>query len=210
MTRAGMGYSFFLYGVYSEGQKCFSRFQNFITHSQPAYVKGTLYKLNCGLPLLSSQGGYMIPGSLVELNLQENHWPIIDSLNGFNAMNAKKSLVVRETVDVVVAEGGVVNAQTYCLCPDKKMVGCREFMDTEYANYVQSENSSENSLEQSLVNRLTERQKTYIQKLSQAKGREIVPVDMALYRELMSLELIVDKGRRLALTNLGQEISFFL
>jgi hypothetical protein len=198
-----MGYSFFLYGVYDEGQKCFPRFQNFITSSQTAYVKGTLFKLACGLPLLNPQGDKMVPGRLVELDVAESHWPIIDAINGYNASGGKRNFLVREPVEVLVHEGSPVAAQTYCLNPERKTQGCQEITDDAvYANFINGHPS--------LIDRLTERQKTYIQRLSQAKGREIVPVDMALYRELMSLELIVDKGRRLALTHLGQEVSLFL
>lgn len=50
----------------------------------------------------------------------------------------------------------------------------------------------------------------YIKKLSNAKGRELVPYKLDVYRALMSMELIKDKGRRPALTSLGQEISLFL
>ena len=62
----------------------------------------------------------------------------------------------------------------------------------------------------SIVNQLTERQSSYIRKLSQTTGRDIVPIDLDLYRELMKLNLIVDKGRRLALSKLGKEIARFL
>lgn len=55
-----------------------------------------------------------------------------------------------------------------------------------------------------------ERQKSYVQKLGLTLGREIVPIDLPLYRELMNLELIVDKGRRLALSKLGQEVYRYL
>ncbi|MNY36180.1 hypothetical protein D3C86_1706530 [compost metagenome] len=57
-----------------------------------------------------------------------------------------------------------------------------------------------------LTAKLTERQVTYIQRLGKTTGREIIPIDLPLYRELMNLELIVDKGRRLALSKLGQEV----
>ena len=54
---------------------------------------------------------------------------------------------------------------------------------------------------------LTEKQKSYVVKLGSAKGRDIVPInDLSLYRELMKLELIVDKGRRLALSSLGKDV----
>jgi hypothetical protein len=57
-----------------------------------------------------------------------------------------------------------------------------------------------------MTSKLTEKQATYIQRLGRSSGREIVPIDLTLYRELMNLELIVDKGRRLALSKLGQEV----
>jgi hypothetical protein len=196
-----MAYSFFLYGIYAEGQKCFSRFKNLISHSRPAYVKGTMNKLTCGLPILSTPGEDMISGQLVQLDIPESYWAILDALNGYNASNLKKSFLVRENVEVIVMEGPTVSAQTYCL---------NSARSSHVAELISS--GWENVLESSvgLVEKLTERQKTYLQKLSQAKGREIIPVDMALYRELMSLELIIDKGRRIALTRLGLEISHFL
>jgi hypothetical protein len=58
--------------------------------------------------------------------------------------------------------------------------------------------------------KLSEKQKSYVQRLGAISGREIVPIDLGLYRELMNLELIVDKGRRLALSKLGQEVYRYL
>lgn len=54
---------------------------------------------------------------------------------------------------------------------------------------------------------LTEKQASYIKRLNHTSGREIIPIDLNLYRELMKLELIVDKGRRLALSKLGKEVA---
>ena len=54
---------------------------------------------------------------------------------------------------------------------------------------------------------LSDRQRSYVLKLGAVKGRDIIPIqDLTLYRELMKLELIVDKGRRLALSSLGKEV----
>ena len=50
----------------------------------------------------------------------------------------------------------------------------------------------------------------YIKTLAGTRGRDIVPIKMDLYRELLNFELIVDKGRRLALTPLGKEAALFL
>ena len=61
-----------------------------------------------------------------------------------------------------------------------------------------------------IVNLLQDRHKDYIVRLSKTKGRDILPIKLDLYRELLSMELIVDKGRRLALTPLGKEASLFI
>lgn len=197
-----MGNSFFLYGVYDENQKCHGRFKNFIQKSQMAYVKGSLHRLSCGLAMLVNQGQNLIPGRYVELNISESSWPILDALNGHFATSGNKNFILKESIEVQIPESSPVQAQSYFLNPEKLNITVAELTPEECLTI--------NLEERSLIDELTERQKTYIQKLSQAKGREIVPVDLSLYRELMSLELIVDKGRRLALTNLGQEISFFL
>jgi hypothetical protein len=195
-----MGYNFFLYGAYGEGQSCYGRFKNFIKSTKPAFVKASIYQLKCGMPLLVNQGETLVSGQAVELDFAESQWPIIDALNGFYALAPEKSFILREIVVATGLEGEPISLQTYCLNPLKKNQTLGEVTSTEL----------EKMSETSLIQHLTERQKTYIYKLSRAKGREIVPIDMALYRELISLELIVDKGRRLALTNLGQEISHFL
>lgn len=57
---------------------------------------------------------------------------------------------------------------------------------------------------------LTENQKRYILKLGASSGRDIVPIKLELYRELMNKGLVVDKGRRLALTALGKEVYRYL
>lgn len=198
-----MKHSFFLYGAYAENQKCYSRFKDFIVQSQIAKVRGSLQLLSCGMGLLDPQGEAWIPGQWVELEAPESYLPLLDTLCGFDPQSLKKSFVVRKTVPVFLASDTLVDAEAYCLNSEKKMVGDRFLSDKEIQDGLARAKGS-------LIDKLTERQKTYIQKLAQAKGREIVPVDMALYRELMTLELIVDKGRRLALSKLGTEISWFL
>lgn len=192
-----MGFKFFLYGIYDEGQKCFARFQNLILSKVPAQTRGGLYQLSCGLTLLHPEGESTVSGTLVDLKMEEAHWPLIDAINGYNASQPQKSLLLRKDVMVKTTDNETVSAFAYCLNDQVKSTA-RPLMDVVAVS------------PSGLIDRLTDRQQLYLRKLSQAKGREIVPVDMALYRELMSLELIVDKGRRLALTTLGQEVSLFL
>lgn len=190
-----MGICFFLYGVYGEGQPCHERFKNFIRKSQPAFVKASLFQLLSGLQMIASDGDHTIHGQLVELDLPESSLATFDALNGYYGDFKEKALIWRETL-IVQTEQGQAKAEGYTLNSAKK---------DQFRQVIPSDVAGSH-----LFEKLTDRHKTYICKLAKAKGREIVPVDMALYRELMGLELIVDKGRRLALTPLGQEVSYFL
>ena len=49
-----------------------------------------------------------------------------------------------------------------------------------------------------------------ILKLGASSGRDIVPINLDIYRDLLNKGLIVDKGRRLALTNLGFDVYKYL
>jgi hypothetical protein len=61
-----------------------------------------------------------------------------------------------------------------------------------------------------LTTQLSDSQKRYILKLGASSGRDIVPINLDIYRDLLNKGLIVDKGRRLALTNLGIEVFRYL
>jgi hypothetical protein len=196
-----LGFNFFLYGAYGEDQPCFARFKNFIRNSQPAVVCGTMYKLQCGLSLLVNEGEGTVSGLAVELDIPETQWPIFDAINGCQLEPAStKNFIVKEKL--VVQEGELQGARldAYCLNPHKKLQTLGPILGGSMAPATNFD----------LLSSLTVRQKTYIQKLAKVKGREVVPIDLAVSRELIAMQLIVDKGRRLALTNLGQEVSCFL
>lgn len=197
-----LGFNFFLYGVYSEGQPCFGRFKNFIRQSQAASVRGTMYKLQSGLSLLVNEGEGVVSGLAVALDIPDSQWPIFDALNGCQLEpTATKNFITKENAIVIDGELQGVSLAAYCLNPQKKLQTLGPVMgeeNTPLAPYT------------ALFSQLTERHKNYIHKLAKVKGREVVPIDLAVSRELISMQLIVDKGRRLALTNLGQEVSCFL
>lgn len=195
-------YSFFLYGVYDTNQVCHSRFKDLIVSQRPAQVRGSIYRLSGGMGLFDPQGESWISGSFVEIAGPESLLSILDALCGFDPNSLKNSIVVRKEVPTYSStEDTPTLAHVYCVNLERR-TSAKLLAENEVEAFGQQAGG--------LVDRLTERHKTYIQKLSQAKGREIVPVDMVLYRELMALELIVDKGRRLALSRQGTEISWFL
>ncbi|MGE5085002.1 MAG: gamma-glutamylcyclotransferase family protein, partial [Bacillota bacterium] len=153
--------------------------------------------------VLVKGGGDLVPGHLVELKTCELLLSLLDEFYGYNRHDSDKSLCSREEVDVYI-EGSSepVKAWVYFLSPLKLPVNASLIKGGDWKRSIEEQPV--------LTSKLTERQATYIQRLGRTTGREIVPIDLTLYRELMNLELIVDKGRRLALSKLGQEVYRYL
>lgn len=193
--------SVFLYGEFDAGGRCYGRFRSLIQEQQPAYIKGTVYQLECGLRAVEpEEGGQLITGSLVQMELPPTGWSVLDTLNNFDPSVKTKNVFVRSDVRAYVGDEAFVEATAYVINPvkKKKLIALSPEM-----TLTEQEPTC-------VVDQLSEGQRDYIQRLSQLRGRETLPVNMTLYRELLTLELIVDKGRRIALTSLGQEVCAFL
>lgn len=190
---------FFVYGSFCEGMVHFSKIQNFMESSVFARAKAAAYRLKVGFPALVKGGTDLVPGQLVELKTSELLLGLLDEFFGFNRQDPEMSLYSREEVDVF-PEGtsAAVKAWVYFLNPLKLPVNAVVIPGGDWKKSLEDQPA--------LTSKLTDRQVTYIQRLGKSTGREIVPIDLTLYRELMNLELIVDKGRRLALSKLGQEV----
>lgn len=190
---------FFVYGSLCEGMVHFNKIQNFVESSVFARVKATAYRLKVGFPALVRAGSDLVPGQLVELKGSELLISLMDEFHGFNRMDPDKSLYSREEVEVYPEGASApVKAWVYFLNPLKLPVNATVIPGGDWKRSIEEQPV--------LTSKLSEKQVTYIQRLGRSSGREIVPIDLTLYRELMNLELIVDKGRRLALSKLGQEV----
>ena len=190
---------FFVYGSFCEGMVHFSKIQNFVENSVLARVKATAYRLKVGFPALVKGGTDLIPGQVIELKSSEFLLNLMDELHGYNRQDPDKSLYSREEVETYPeGEATAVKTWIYFLNPLKLPVNAKVIAGGDWKQSLEEQPS--------MVSKLSEKQTTYIQKLGRSTGREIVPIDLVLYRELMNLELIVDKGRRLALSKLGQEV----
>lgn len=190
---------FFVYGSFCEGMVHFTKIQNFVESSIFARVKATAYRLKVGFPALVKGGGDLVPGQLVEIKGSELLLNLMDEFFGFNRHDPDKSLYSREEIEVF-PEGAsqAVRAWAYFLNPLKLPMNAAVIPGGDWKKSLEDRPA--------ITTQLSEKQVTYIQKLGRSTGREIVPIDLTLYRELMNLELIVDKGRRLALSKLGQEV----
>lgn len=193
---------FFVYGSLCEGMVHFPKIQSLIDSASPATIQGTAYRLKVGFPILVNSGSDLISGQCFEIRTSDLWLNFLDEMNGCNSTQPDKSLQYREQISVTLPDGNSVLAWCYFCRPDKVPSGAQIIEGGDWRQ----------SLEQTpaLPHRLTDRQKAYIVKLGGTSGREIVPIDLQLYRELMNLELIVDKGRRLALSKLGHEVYRYL
>lgn len=197
----------FVYGSMAEGMIHFQKLKDFIISTKPAKAMGTAYRLKIGFPAMVLAGQDSIHGNLVELKASEMLWHLLDEFYGYNSQEPNKSFYLRERLEVIVEseEGSESNsanttlsAYVYVLPPDKIPPNAQIIPEGDWKTQLKNNPP--------ICDRLTDKQKNYVLKLGSSSSREIVPIDMGLYRELMSFELIVDKGRRLALSQLGLEL----
>ncbi len=191
----------FTYGAMTENRVHYGRICEFITEKKSALLQGSVYRLESGYPVYSNEGGDLIPGDLVRLSGGPTFWKILDELSGFTAQNPDRSLFHRLAVAANVG-GEAISCQVYAVNVSRLPRSVQKITGGDWQRDLQER--------EPMVQLLTPNQRNYIQKLGRSTGRDIVPINLDLYRELMNKGLIVDKGRRLALTNLGQEVFRYL
>ena len=198
-----MSQYFFSYGSFEKGYVHYPKISQFIVSRKQAFLRAQVLRLNCGYPVVDmSRRESLVPGSLLELDVSENYWSILDALLGVDASRPEKGFFQRVTEDVLVENYSKLPCQVYCLGTGVAVDSFRPIPQGDWKKDMESLPP--------LSAKLSDRHQKYLFKLSKTKGRDVVPIPMDLYRELLSMELIVDKGRRVALTKLGKEVSLFL
>lgn len=193
---------FFIYGSMSEGLVHFQKIEDFITGSVPAKIRGSVYRLKVGYPVVLETGADLVPGQLMGLKASELLINLLDEFHAFDRQNESRSLFFRREIEVFLDDGTKVLAWTYLLNPEKL---------PQNASLIEGGDWKTNLAQNApLTEKLTDRQRAYIQRLGNSTSREVIPIDLSLYRELMNLEIIVDKGRRLALSKIGHEVFRYL
>ncbi len=193
----------FVYGSFCEGMVHYAKISRFLEDIRPARVRGSAYRLEVGYPVYLQQGEDWVPGQSVRVRAPDVLFPILDEWNGFSPLRPEKSLFLKVEVEVTLVDSGhVEKAFTYALNPSKLPKTAQLIEGGDWKGAL--------AKAPSLVDTLTDRQIEYIGRLGSSTGRQIVPIDLQLYRELMKLDLIVDKGRRLALSALGKEVYRYL
>lgn len=193
--------SLFVYGSFCEGQVHFEKIRALVEQIEVANVVGSVYRLPVGYPVFLEQGSQQVQGSLIRFKNPELAFTLLDEFHGVSQTNPGEGVYLRSEINVHLV-GGMEKTYVYAIQPTRLPRTAKLIEGGDWKR----------SLEEQLAlpARLTDRQRNYIRKLGQSSGREIVPIDLNLYRELLHLDLVVDKGRRLALTSLGQDVFRFL
>jgi gamma-glutamylcyclotransferase (GGCT)/AIG2-like uncharacterized protein YtfP len=193
----------FVCGSMAAGMVHFNKIAPYIRSVQSARAQGAVYRLEIGYPVFIAEGSENIEGSLVRITSAEILFKVLDQFHGYSPQNPEKSLHHKKEIPVWIEEISQLEVATaYTFNPLMLPVSALPIPRGEWRK----------SLEQNpaLTHQLSPRQIAYIKKLGSSSGRDIIPIDMNLYRELVRLEMVVDKGRRLALTRLGQEAYHYL
>jgi gamma-glutamylcyclotransferase (GGCT)/AIG2-like uncharacterized protein YtfP len=192
----------FVYGSMMKGMVHHNKLAAMVKEVKPASCEGVLYRLPVGYPVMV-EGPGTVKGELLTLNSFKDIIKIIDEFEGYSATTPDKSLNLRVEKPVLV--DGAKKPSTsfvYVLNPVKLPKEATRIESGDYREVM--------TVQPPLSNQLSDSQKRYILKLGASSGRDIVPINLDIYRDLLNKGLIVDKGRRLALTNLGFDVYKYL
>ena len=194
--------SVFIYGSFSEGMVHFGMVANYIKSRTSAETKGSVYRLEVGFPVFILDGETSVPGTVIELNESEMLLKILDEYHGYSPQDPKRSLHLRQEIKAKLADGTEIVTNCYCLNPAKLPKSAKLLGDGDWPKALKEQPP--------MVGTLTERHICYIKKLSESSRRDTVVYPLDVCRELERMQIIVDKGRRFSLTNLGKEICRFV
>lgn len=193
--------SLFVLGSFAAGNVHHGKVAPYAKEILPAVAPGSVYKLEVGYPVYCHAGDQQVAGHLIELVDSTIVIPLLDQFHGYNLQRPEKSLFLRVPLQVKVGES-VIETETYSINPKSLPKTAKLLPNGDWQSLL--------ATEEPMTKSLTDTQKAYIKRLGASTGREIVPINLQLYRELMNKGLVVDKGRRLSLTSLGKEVYRFL
>ena len=199
----------FVYGSFTKGMIHNSAIEKYVVEREPAETTAYASRMPVGYPTLTLEAPKYaktadptpVMGELLRLEAPDVVWRVLDEFHGVSPLVPEKSLHFKKEITVRLGEREV-QAQAYVMNPVKLPKGSEIIVDGNWKKDM--------SDRPAITAYLTEQHITYMRKLGKTSGRQVIPYDLNLSRELMKMELIVDKGRRLALTKLGKEALRYL
>lgn len=192
------GNTLFIYGSLCPGMVHHKLIADSVEQIHSAVITASAYRLEVGFPVVVNGGENQVPGYYVQLKENSILWNVLDQFHAFDEAKTEKSLYWRHEVELTIADTqSKITSQVYTFNPQKL---------PKTASLIADGNWQQNFSDFApLTSTLTEDEKKYILRIGRATGREIVPYSN-LTREMEKRGYLVDKGRRPALTNIGQEI----
>ena len=199
----------FVYGSFTTGMIHNSAIEKYVVERELAETTAYASRMPVGYPTLTLEAPKYaksaeptpVVGELLRLEAPDVVWRVLDEFHGVSALVPEKSLHFKKEVTVRVGDREI-QAAAYMMNPAKLPKG---------SELIQSGDWKADMRERPAITAyLTEQHIAYMRKLGKTSGRQVIPYDLNLSRELMKMELIVDKGRRLALTKLGKEALRYL
>lgn len=191
-----LNHALFVCGSLCQGMVHHKLLQDAVLTISPAVTTGSVFRLEVGYPIFNAIGEHNIQGELITLKNTDILWPLLDQFFSYSEDKPEKSLFLRKTITVTDSQE-TLSAVAYVVNPLKLPKTAKLIVDGDWRKDM--------TVNLPVTAELTEEEATYIKKLGKCTGREIVPYT-PLTRDLEKRGIVVDKGRRPALTKLGKEI----
>lgn len=190
----------FIYGSLCEGMIHHGIIRDAIKSCEPAQIKGSIYRLDVGYPVYLLEGESVVKGYVVELQASEILASILDEFHGINIKQPNRSIYEREFVQALIGSS-MEEVQVYALRPKKLPKNAVKIETGDWELDFSSQDP--------LSARFDEEEIAYIEKIGKTTGREVIPYT-TMTRQLEKKGLVIDKGRRPALTPYGKEVFKYL
>ncbi len=190
----------FLCGSMCEGMVHRSLIEEKIQSVEKAYIRASVYRLPVGYPVLLENGEDRIEGELVHFESSQILFPLLDEFHAYKEEAPEKSLYFRKRIEVAL-DSERLEAYCYFINPRKLPRGSQKIAAGNWQDDFRSH--------EPMTETLSIEEKDYLKMLANCSGRAVIPYTN-MTRDLERRGIVVDKGRRPALTQLGKEIYRYL
>lgn len=190
----------FIYGSLCQGMVHHKLIRDSVLSIEPAEARGSVYRLPVGYPVFVADQKSTVKGYLVQLRPSEILAVLLDEFYMVNERQPTRSLHERISVPVLVKQR-MLEAQVYSLRPKKLPKEAVWIADGDWERDFAQQTP--------LAERFSPEEIEYIAMIGKTTGREVIPYT-AMTRQLEKQGIVIDKGRRPALTAYGREVFKYL
>jgi gamma-glutamylcyclotransferase (GGCT)/AIG2-like uncharacterized protein YtfP len=160
-----------------------------------------MFCLPTGIPVFVPSLENSVSGEVIEFTDSSEASETLDRIHSVFPDRPERSYYVKSAMSAVVG-GGAETAFVYHLPISKVPKSAERIQNGDWQKYLAEHTP--------LPSRLNSEERRWLRHMGDTSHRTAVKLPLAVYRQLVSLSLIVDNGRRLALTPLGREVYRFV